>query len=163
MYTLLSECPRDFMLTFIQIELESVTNLLNEAEGKNIKLSKDVTSLSSQLQDTQVSGHTRGIINHKHLHIYSSCNGNEMSSSFDLDLICGCRSCWLRRRVRSCSSLPSFDKLKMTRTVCRSNWKKRWRARGLLRDMCQHSTSRSGVERLQWFLNTVHLKECSQT
>lgn len=38
----------------MQIELESVTNLLNEAEGKNIKLSKDVSSLSSQLQDTQV-------------------------------------------------------------------------------------------------------------
>lgn len=38
-----------------QIELESVTTLLNEAEGKNIKLSKDVSSLTSQLQDTQAS------------------------------------------------------------------------------------------------------------
>lgn len=38
-----------------QIELESATALLNEAEGKNIKLSKDVASLSSQVQDTQVS------------------------------------------------------------------------------------------------------------
>lgn len=37
-----------------QVELESVTNLLNEAEGKNIKLSKDVASLTSQVQDTQV-------------------------------------------------------------------------------------------------------------
>uniref|UniRef100_A0A8C2KA11 Myosin, heavy chain 11a, smooth muscle n=1 Tax=Cyprinus carpio TaxID=7962 RepID=A0A8C2KA11_CYPCA len=36
-----------------QVELESVTNLLNEAEGKNIKLSKDVASLTSQVQDTQ--------------------------------------------------------------------------------------------------------------
>lgn len=36
------------------MELESVTSLLNEAEGKNIKLSKDVSSLSSQLQDAQV-------------------------------------------------------------------------------------------------------------
>eukprot|EP00064_Thunnus_orientalis_P007044 superscaffoldBa00000761_g7063 len=36
-----------------KVELESVTNLLNEAEGKNIKLSKDVSSLSSQLQDSQ--------------------------------------------------------------------------------------------------------------
>lgn len=41
---------------FIQVELESVTNILNEAEGKNIKLSKDVTSLTSQLQDSQVTG-----------------------------------------------------------------------------------------------------------
>lgn len=41
------------MLT--QIELESVTTLLNEAEGKNIKLSKDVSSLTSQLQDSQAS------------------------------------------------------------------------------------------------------------
>lgn len=38
-----------------QIELESVTTLLNEAEGKNIKLSKDVSSLTSQLQDSQAS------------------------------------------------------------------------------------------------------------
>lgn len=36
------------------MELDSVTGLLNEAEGKNIKLSKDVSSLSSQLQDAQV-------------------------------------------------------------------------------------------------------------
>uniref|UniRef100_A0A8C2BMK7 Myosin, heavy chain 11a, smooth muscle n=1 Tax=Cyprinus carpio TaxID=7962 RepID=A0A8C2BMK7_CYPCA len=36
-----------------RVELESVTNLLNEAEGKNIKLSKDVASLTSQVQDTQ--------------------------------------------------------------------------------------------------------------
>lgn len=36
------------------MELESVAGLLNEAEGKNIKLSKDVSSLSSQLQDAQV-------------------------------------------------------------------------------------------------------------
>uniref|UniRef100_A0A673B7D5 Myosin, heavy chain 11a, smooth muscle n=1 Tax=Sphaeramia orbicularis TaxID=375764 RepID=A0A673B7D5_9TELE len=36
-----------------KVELESVTSLLNEAEGKNIKLSKDVTSLTSQLQDSQ--------------------------------------------------------------------------------------------------------------
>uniref|UniRef100_H2TRH2 Myosin, heavy chain 11a, smooth muscle n=1 Tax=Takifugu rubripes TaxID=31033 RepID=H2TRH2_TAKRU len=41
----------NFVLT--QIELESVTNLLNEAESKNIKLSKDVSSITSQLQDTQ--------------------------------------------------------------------------------------------------------------
>uniref|UniRef100_A0AAR2JTM3 Myosin, heavy chain 11a, smooth muscle n=1 Tax=Pygocentrus nattereri TaxID=42514 RepID=A0AAR2JTM3_PYGNA len=36
-----------------KVELESVTNLLNEAEGKNIKLNKDVASLTSQVQDTQ--------------------------------------------------------------------------------------------------------------
>lgn len=36
------------------MELDSMTGLLNEAEGKNIKLSKDVSSLSSQLQDAQV-------------------------------------------------------------------------------------------------------------
>lgn len=49
-------CCRKLIFVFIQVELESVTNLLNEAEGKNIKLSKDVSSLSSQLQDSQVSG-----------------------------------------------------------------------------------------------------------
>lgn len=37
------------------MELDSVTGLLNEAEGKNIKLSKDVSTLSSQLQDAQVN------------------------------------------------------------------------------------------------------------
>lgn len=42
-----------------QVELDSVTSLLNEAEGKNIKLSKDVSTLNSQLQDTQVGGATK--------------------------------------------------------------------------------------------------------
>lgn len=32
-----------------------MTGLLNEAEGKNIKLGKDISGLNSQLQDTQVS------------------------------------------------------------------------------------------------------------
>lgn len=31
-----------------------MTSLLNEAEGKDIKLSKDVSALNSQLQDAQV-------------------------------------------------------------------------------------------------------------
>lgn len=31
-----------------------MNSILNEAESKNIKLSKDVASLNSQLQDTQV-------------------------------------------------------------------------------------------------------------
>uniref|UniRef100_A0A2K6GSG8 Myosin-10 n=1 Tax=Propithecus coquereli TaxID=379532 RepID=A0A2K6GSG8_PROCO len=39
----------------LQNEVESVTGMLNEAEGKAIKLAKDVASLGSQLQDTQVS------------------------------------------------------------------------------------------------------------
>lgn len=47
----------------MQIELESVTTLLNEAEGKNIKLSKDVSSLTSQLQDTQVSVFNATLLN----------------------------------------------------------------------------------------------------
>ncbi|MEQ2194596.1 hypothetical protein XENOCAPTIV_000303 [Xenoophorus captivus] len=48
-----------------QMELDSVTGLLNEAEGKNIKLSKDVSSLSSQLQDAQelLSEETRQKLN----------------------------------------------------------------------------------------------------
>lgn len=37
-----------------QNEVESVTGLLSEAEGKAIKLAKDVATLGSQLQDTQV-------------------------------------------------------------------------------------------------------------
>lgn len=55
------ETKRIFRLTNVdsaQVELESVTNLLNEAESKNIKLSKDVSSLSSQLQDSQVTTRT---------------------------------------------------------------------------------------------------------
>jgi len=39
--------------TKITIELEGMTTLLNEAEGKNVKLSKDVSSLSAQVQDGQ--------------------------------------------------------------------------------------------------------------
>lgn len=37
-----------------QMEYNNVNSILNEAESKNIKLSKDVASLNSQLQDTQV-------------------------------------------------------------------------------------------------------------
>lgn len=44
----------DCSTSSLQVELEGVTNLLNEAEGKNIKLSKDVSSLTSQVHDTQV-------------------------------------------------------------------------------------------------------------
>lgn len=47
------------MLGLRQMELDGVTGVLNDAEGKNIKLSKDVSSLSSQLQDAQVGGHNR--------------------------------------------------------------------------------------------------------
>lgn len=36
------------------MELDGMTGLLNEAEGKNIKLSKDVSTLNSQLHDAQV-------------------------------------------------------------------------------------------------------------
>lgn len=43
------------------MELDSVTSLLNEAEGKNIKLSKDVSTLNSQLQDAQVSASRFGL------------------------------------------------------------------------------------------------------
>ena len=52
-------------LCLLQTELDSVTGLLNEAEGKNIKLSKDVSSLSSQLQDAQVRDTT-----HTHTHTH---------------------------------------------------------------------------------------------
>uniref|UniRef100_A0AAX7TM00 Myosin, heavy chain 11b, smooth muscle n=1 Tax=Astatotilapia calliptera TaxID=8154 RepID=A0AAX7TM00_ASTCA len=48
-----------------KMTLDSVTGLLNEAEGKNIKLGKDVSSLSSQLHDTQelLSEETRQKLN----------------------------------------------------------------------------------------------------
>lgn len=45
----------DFFFHLCQVELDGVTSLLNEAEGKNIKLSKDVSTLNSQLQDAQVT------------------------------------------------------------------------------------------------------------
>lgn len=41
-------------LRLCQVELDGVTSLLNEVEGKNIKLSKDASALNSQLQDAQV-------------------------------------------------------------------------------------------------------------
>lgn len=53
------------------MELESVTNLLNEAEGKNIKLNKDVASLGSHLQDTQVQTHTHTVRLHFHCFVDS--------------------------------------------------------------------------------------------
>lgn len=48
------EVPAHHGLSPPQNEVESVTGMLNEAEGKAIKLAKDVASLGSQLQDTQV-------------------------------------------------------------------------------------------------------------
>lgn len=48
----ITEC---FHFGLSQIEVENVTSLLNEAESKNIKLTKDVATLGSQLQDTQVN------------------------------------------------------------------------------------------------------------
>lgn len=38
----------------VQLELENVNGLLTQAEGKNSKSSKDLSSTESQLQDTQV-------------------------------------------------------------------------------------------------------------
>lgn len=38
----------------LQTELDNVSCLLEDAEKKGIKLTKDVSSLESQLQDTQV-------------------------------------------------------------------------------------------------------------
>lgn len=44
----------DVFCKISQMEYNNVNSILNEAESKNIKLSKDVASLNSQLQDTQV-------------------------------------------------------------------------------------------------------------
>lgn len=41
-----------------QSELDNVNGLLTQAEGKNIKSSKDLSSLETQLQDTQVKKKT---------------------------------------------------------------------------------------------------------
>lgn len=37
-----------------QLELDSVTGLLNQSDSKSSKLTKDFSALESQLQDTQV-------------------------------------------------------------------------------------------------------------
>uniref|UniRef100_A0A8B9L2W2 Myosin, heavy chain 11b, smooth muscle n=1 Tax=Astyanax mexicanus TaxID=7994 RepID=A0A8B9L2W2_ASTMX len=57
--TAVSPIPEDVVKNTVRVrnreamELDSVTALLNEAEGKNIKLSKDVSTLNSQLHDAQ--------------------------------------------------------------------------------------------------------------
>lgn len=61
------------------MELDSVTAVLNEAEGKNIKLSKDVSSLSSQLQDAQVkdtkiTAYSCIIYSHPNRHVLETIN-----------------------------------------------------------------------------------------
>lgn len=62
------------MIHLCQVELDGVTGLLNEAEGKNIKLSKDVSTLNSQLQDTQVSDARKTVCKTAALHqLASSC------------------------------------------------------------------------------------------
>lgn len=144
-----------FLTIFIilQIELESVTNLLNEAEGKNIKLSKDVSSLGAQLQDSQVTGFLQTM--------QSTCSLSCAHLScfqwniLTFDLMCCYRSYWLRRHVRSCSSLPNFGKQRTTRTAYRSSLKRRWRPRGTWRDTCPPSTSRSALGSLIYMLIEV--------
>lgn len=46
---------RQLLCRYVQAELDNVSMLLEDAEKKGIKLGKDVASLESQLQDTQVS------------------------------------------------------------------------------------------------------------
>lgn len=132
--------PLKTNFVLIQIELESVTNLLNEAESKNIKLSKDVSSITSQLQDTQVTDRERDGRGcwkpaEQPTTLLDSCLVNLHSMFYN-------RSCWPRRRARNCSSLQNYGKQKTTKTVCRSSWKKRWRPSAMWRDTCPHSTSR---------------------
>lgn len=59
-----------FSLHLCQVELDGVTSLLNEAEGKNIKLSKDVSTLNSQLQDAQVRLENRSQTKIKRLFVW---------------------------------------------------------------------------------------------
>lgn len=42
------------MLLFSQAELDNVTTVLSEVEGKSIKATKDHSALESTLQDVQV-------------------------------------------------------------------------------------------------------------
>lgn len=51
------------MVFLSQSELDGVNSLLSEAEGKNIKSSKDLSTVESQLQDTQVR--LRGVCHFK--------------------------------------------------------------------------------------------------
>lgn len=46
-----TDAPSSF---HVQSELDNVSSLLSQAEGKNIKSSKDLSSIESQLQDAQV-------------------------------------------------------------------------------------------------------------
>lgn len=79
-----------FCLRLCQVELDGVSSLLNEAEGKNIKLSKDMSTLNSQLQDAQAR-----LENRSRTEIKPSASLTPPSSC------CSCRSCCQRRLVRS--------------------------------------------------------------
>lgn len=57
------------LLSFFQAELENVSGLLNDVEGKSIKVAKDYSAVESQLQDVQVSDHTvNGSVQSEHYH-----------------------------------------------------------------------------------------------
>lgn len=53
---------------FPQTELDTVSGVLNEVEGKSIKAAKDCSAVESQLQDVQVS---------KAVHSGQHCNRTE--------------------------------------------------------------------------------------
>ena len=101
----------------LQAELDGVTALLEEAERRSLRTSKDVAGLEGSLQDTQVTAthtHTHSHTHaHRHAHapafvefvfcllfIYCVC-------VYLYICVCACvcvcarRSSWLRRRVRS--------------------------------------------------------------
>lgn len=58
-----------FFLCGVQSELDNVNTLLSEAEGKNIKSSKDISSVESQLQDTQVIAQTHACSDSFRVHV----------------------------------------------------------------------------------------------
>lgn len=57
-----NQCNPDLLSFPLQLELDNVSALLEEAEKKGMKLAKDTSSLESQLQDTQVMVQARPTI-----------------------------------------------------------------------------------------------------
>lgn len=59
----------ELLSLFSQAELENVSGVLSDVEGKSIKAAKDYSAVESQLQDVQVSSHTvNGSVQSKHYH-----------------------------------------------------------------------------------------------
>lgn len=143
------------------MELDALHGTLSKVESKSIKAAKDCSTVESQLKDTQVKlGHALLCTIHTRLSLevaeWLYCWSQVVSACPNIndELITGVvgknktilnwfilfsyvvRPCWRRRPDRSLRSLLVFGKWRMNRTTWKRCWRRKRRARKMLRSSC---------------------------